>query len=86
MRSIHCRIGRRSTGNPPTSLLPSITSSFASTVPKPGHQFTGTSSMYASRCASITSRCSSGDSSRHSALEPNFASDRFHAFLRADSA
>ena len=24
MRSIHCRIGRRSTGKPPTSLLPSI--------------------------------------------------------------
>ena len=24
MRNIHCRIGRRTTGKPPTSLLPSI--------------------------------------------------------------
>ena len=33
IRSIHCRMGRRSTGCPPTSLLPSMTSSLASTVP-----------------------------------------------------
>ena len=43
MRNIHCRIGRLTTGNPPTSLLPSMTSSFARTVPRSGHQFTGTS-------------------------------------------
>ena len=43
MRSIHWRIGRRTTGWPPRSLLPSITSSFASTVPSAGHQLTGTS-------------------------------------------
>ena len=30
-------------GKPPTSLLPSMTSSFAKTVPSSGHQFTGTS-------------------------------------------
>ena len=41
MRSIHCFIGMRTTGCPPTSLLPSITSSFASTVPSSGHQLTG---------------------------------------------
>ena len=29
------------TGKPPTSLLPSTTSSFARTVPSAGHQFTG---------------------------------------------
>ena len=43
MRSIHWRIGLRSTGKPPTSLTPSLTSSFASTVPSSGHQFTGAS-------------------------------------------
>ena len=37
------RIGRRTTSNPPTSLLPSTISSFASTVPSAGHQLTGTS-------------------------------------------
>jgi hypothetical protein len=45
--SIHCFIGRRSTGCPPRSDLPSMTSSFARTVPKAGHQFTATSSTYA---------------------------------------
>ena len=52
IRSIHWRIGRRSTGNPPTSLLPSTTSSFASTVPSAGHQFTGASETNASRTLS----------------------------------
>ncbi len=42
MRIIHCLSGRRYTGKLPRSLRPSpVTSSFASTVPKPGHQFTG---------------------------------------------
>ena len=35
IRNIHCRIGRRTTGKPPTSLLPSTTSSLAKTVPSP---------------------------------------------------
>src|SRR5205823_14446436 len=48
----HCRIGLRTTGKPPTSLFPSITSSFAKTVPNSGHQFTGTSATYASRTSS----------------------------------
>ena len=82
MRSIHCRIGRCSTGNPPTSLLPSITSSLASTVPSPGHQFTGTSSVYASRWPSITSRCSSRRQLAPQPLDAHFAGDRFHPFLR----
>ena len=43
IRNIHCCIGRRTTGKPPTSLTPSLTSSLASTVPSSGHQFTGAS-------------------------------------------
>jgi hypothetical protein len=45
--NIHCFIGLRMTGWFPRSLNPSITSSFASTVPSAGHQFTGTSAWYA---------------------------------------
>ena len=45
--SIHCFIGLRITGWFPRSLRPSMTSSFASTVPSAGHQFTGTSAWYA---------------------------------------
>jgi hypothetical protein len=42
MRSILCFSGRRNTGKFPRSLRPSAaTSSLASTVPRPGHQFTG---------------------------------------------
>ena len=41
MRSIHCRSGMRTTGWPPRSLMPSMTSSLASTVPRAGHQLTG---------------------------------------------
>ena len=41
MRIIHCERFLRKTGKFPRSDLPSaVTSSFASTVPKPGHQFT----------------------------------------------
>ena len=35
---------QRTTGWPPRSLMPPITSSLASTVPNAGHQFTGASS------------------------------------------
>ena len=45
--SIHCFIGLRITGWFPRSLRPSMTSSFASTVPSAGHQFTGTSAWCA---------------------------------------
>ena len=45
--SIHCFMGLRITGWFPRSDRPSITSSFASTVPSAGHQFTGTSAWYA---------------------------------------
>src|SRR5699024_9917960 len=51
--NIHCFIGFLTTGCPPRSLLPSITSSLARTVPSAGHQFTFTSSMYASQCSYI---------------------------------
>src|SRR5699024_10126377 len=44
--NIHCFIGFLTTGCPPRSLLPSITSSLARTVPSAGHQFTFTSSIY----------------------------------------
>ncbi len=44
IRSFHCFSGRRYTGKLPRSLRPSaVTSSLASTVPRPGHQFTGAS-------------------------------------------
>ncbi|CAB4886622.1 unannotated protein [freshwater metagenome] len=50
MRIIHCLMLRLNTGKLPRSLRPSaVTSSFASTVPRPGHQFTGASETYASR-------------------------------------
>ena len=42
--NIHCRMGLRTTGCPPRSDRPSITSSLARTVPSASHQFTGTSS------------------------------------------
>lgn len=42
IRSIHCFIGRRTTGCPPRSLTPPTTSSLARTVPRAGHQLTGT--------------------------------------------
>ncbi len=42
MRIFHCRRLRWNTGKLPRSDRPSeVTSSFASTVPRPGHQFTG---------------------------------------------
>ena len=42
----HWRRRRVKTGKLPTSERPSlVTSSFASTVPRPGHQFTGVSEM-----------------------------------------
>ena len=41
MRIIHCRNRFRNTGKLPRSLRPSeVTSSLASTVPRPGHQLT----------------------------------------------
>ena len=44
MRIIHCLSGRRNTGWLPRSDRPSaVTSSLASTVPRAGHQLTGTS-------------------------------------------
>ncbi len=44
MRIIHWRMLRLNTGKLPRSDLPSaVTSSLASTVPRPGHQFTGAS-------------------------------------------
>src|SRR5579863_4422062 len=60
MRSIHWRIGLRTTGNPPIFDLPSNTSSLASTVPNPSHQLTGASEMKARRFESRWARCSSG--------------------------
>jgi len=50
MRICHCRRLRWKTGKLPRSLRPSaVTSSFASTVPRPGHQLTGASETYARR-------------------------------------
>jgi hypothetical protein len=44
IRIIHCFRTRLKTGKLPRSLRPSaVTSSLASTVPRPGHQFTGAS-------------------------------------------
>src|SRR5258708_5413111 len=76
MRSIHWRIGLRTTGNPPTSLLPSMTSSLAKTVPSSAHQFTGASETNASRfesryarfCSSVFNSAGQGSVSIGSAL------------------
>ena len=56
MRSIHCFISRFSTGSPVSMYLPSLTSSFASTVPSAGQKFTGTSARYASPRSYRTSK------------------------------
>ena len=57
MRIIHWRMFRLNTGKLPRSLRPSaVTSSLATTVPRPGHQFTGASATYARRWSSITWR------------------------------
>ena len=66
MRIIHCRNRFRNTGKFPRSLRPSeVTSSLASTVPSPGHQFTSESARYTSRNESTTSARSPADSSDH---------------------
>ena len=63
MRIIHCRNRFRNTGKLPRSLRPSaVTSSLASTVPRPGHQFTMESARYTSRRLSMTSARSPADS------------------------
>ena len=63
IRIFHCFSGRLKTGKLPRSLRPSdVTSSFASTVPRPGHQFTGASSRYARRNESTTWRRSTESS------------------------
>ena len=47
IRIIHCRMLRLNTGKLPRSERPSaVTSSFATTVPRPGHQLTGASLTY----------------------------------------
>ena len=52
----HWRSSALKTGKLPRSDRPSaVTSSFASTVPRPGHQLTGASEAYASRYSPSTS-------------------------------
>ena len=65
MRIIHWASGLRNTGKLPRSLRPSMTSSLATTVPRPGAQLTVASARYASRWLSITVRFSTADSSGH---------------------
>ena len=63
IRIIHCRNRFRNTGKFPRSLRPSaVTSSLASTVPRPGHQLTIESDRYTRRWPSITSARSPADS------------------------
>ena len=67
IRIIHWRILRLNTGKLPRSLRPSaVTSSLATTVPNPGHQFTGASLTYASRHLSSSWRRSLADIAFHS--------------------
>ncbi len=67
MRIIHCFRLRLKTGKLPRSERPSgVTSSLDSTVPRPGHQLTGASLMYARRWSSITLRRSVADRPAHS--------------------
>ena len=61
MRIIHWRMVFLTTGWPPRSDKPSLTSSLASTVPKAGHQFTSLSARYAIRKAMSTSDRSCSD-------------------------
>ena len=85
MRIIHCFKGRRKTGWLPRSLRPSlVTSSLASTVPRAGHQFTGTSARYARRCPSTTTRRSTSSSS--SQLRPSGVGRRPAASSSTSSA
>ena len=66
MRIIHCRKRFRNTGKLPRSLRPSaVTSSLASTVPRPGHQLTIESAWYTSRWSSRTAARSAADSADH---------------------
>jgi hypothetical protein len=66
MRIIHCFRLRLKTGKLPRSERPSaVISSFATTVPSPGHQFTGASLMYASRWSSTMRRRSTAVSCAH---------------------
>ena len=66
MRIDHWRSSRWNTGKLPRSDLPSaVTSSLASTVPRPGHQLTGDLEMYARRNSLSTSACSTAVSSFH---------------------
>jgi hypothetical protein len=65
IRNAHWLRGLRTTGCPPLSLRPSITSSLASTVPSFGHQFTVVSLRYARRYESISVPRSSSVSSCH---------------------
>lgn len=59
----HCRSFRLKTGKLPRSERPSaVTSSFARTVPRPGHQLTGASDVYASRYSPSTSARSTASS------------------------
>ncbi len=64
IRIIHWRRFDLNTGKLPRSERPSaVTSSLASTVPRPGHQLTGTSLEYASRKSPSSSSRSAADSS-----------------------
>jgi len=66
MRIIHCRSRLRNTGKLPRSLRPSeVTSSLASTVPRPGHQLTIESARYTNRYESMTSARSPADNCDH---------------------
>src|ERR1044072_7382219 len=62
MRMFHWRSFALKTGKLPRSERPSaVTSSLASTVPRPGHQLTGASEAYARRYSPRTSARSAAD-------------------------
>ena len=66
IRIIHCRRVRLNTGKLPMALRPSaVTSSLDSTVPRPGHQLTGPSAAYTSRCWSSRAARSTRSRSAH---------------------
>src|SRR5690606_8115307 len=77
IRIDHCIIFFCSTGYPPRSDTPLITSSFANTVPKAAHQFTVLSRKYASLYFNNSRCCSSSEKPFHSvAVNVNISSSQ----------
>ena len=74
IRIIHCVIFLRTTGYPPRSDNPLITSSLAKTVPKSAHQFTSASAKNVKRYFNNIACCSFSEKEFHSVAVNNVIS------------